>query len=93
VQWLLKKLWRDVTIRILFVCQPKHIDVCKPESEMDIGFQHLVQYMKEVVEDVNKNLGNTLDILGPMVGIKDKLQEVWKRWKYILFWVWSKWEA
>jgi hypothetical protein len=63
-----------------FISVPaNHIDVCKRESEMDTGFQYLVRCIREVVEDVNKNLGNTLDIPGPVVGIKNKLQEVWKR--------------
>ncbi len=63
-----------------FISVPNnHIDVCKLESKMDARFQHLVWCIREVLEDVNKNLGNILDILGPMVGIKDKLQEVWKR--------------
>jgi len=63
-----------------FISVPaNHINVCKPKSETDIGFQYLVQCIREVVEDVNKNLGNTLNILGRVVGIKDKLQEVQKR--------------
>jgi hypothetical protein len=56
-----------------------HIDVCKPKSEMDTRFQHLVRCIREVVKDVNENLGNTLDIKGHVVGIEHKLQEVWKR--------------
>jgi hypothetical protein len=55
-----------------------HIDVCKPESEKDRGFQHLVRCIKEVVEDVNKNLGNAIDIPGCVVGIENKLQQVRK---------------
>jgi len=55
-----------------------HIDVCKPESERDMGFQHLVRCIREVVEDVNKNLGNIVDIPSFVVGIENKLQQVRK---------------
>jgi ABC-type glutathione transport system ATPase component len=63
-----------------FISVPaNHIDVCKPKSEMDTRFQHSVRCIREVVDDVNENHGNTLDIKGHVVGIKHKLQEVWKR--------------
>jgi hypothetical protein len=52
-----------------------HIDVCKPKDETDRGFQHLVRCIKEV-EDVNKNLGDVIDIPGCVVGIENKLQQV-----------------
>jgi hypothetical protein len=60
-----------------FISVPtNHIDVCKPESETDTGFQHLVRCIREVVEDVNKNLGNIVDIPRCVVGIENKLQQV-----------------
>ncbi|KAG0578369.1 hypothetical protein KC19_4G017700 [Ceratodon purpureus] len=56
-----------------------HVDVCKPESETDTGFQFLTSCITEVVESAKKNYHYLVEVPSFSVGIENKLQDVLKR--------------
>lgn len=53
--------------------------MCKPESEMDTGFQYLTNCIEEVLEDNTINNDQLLELPSFSVGIEDNLQEVKKK--------------